>query len=150
MALLLSALIAHVVVARIIPSPWWVPDLSLVGLVLAIVRAPTRWLVFSGVALLCPVVWAIRCALPILISYVVVGWLVYVVATQWDATDLRVQVLLVSLASVLTTMMLLWLDEQWSLALLGSTIVRVAMTTFAFVCARWLLIRWRPHTLGSL
>ena len=136
MSWLAGCLIAHAVLARAVPSPWWVPDLTLVGLLLAVAKAPSRWLLLSVVAGLFTMVWAVRFPKQVFLSYVALGWVVQMLGRQWDATDPRVQVGMVGLASALLTLGGLWLDELWSFPLLGLSMVRVAMTLLAVPCVR--------------
>ena len=141
MWLLLSTLAAHALIARAVPSPWWVPDLTLVGLILAVARAPSRWLLLSAVAGLFTMAWAVRFPKQMFLSYVALGWVVQMLGRAWDATDLRVQLGMVGLASALLSLGGLWLDELWSFPLLGLSMVRVAMTVLAVPCVRHLAER---------
>ena len=125
---LASCMAAHLALANISRSPWWVPDLTLVGLVLSVVRSPTRWLSLSGWAGLITVVWAVRFPGPIFTGYLLVGWASQVVARQWDATDLRIECLLAAAGSFLLMLGMLWLDDAWSPLLLALTGLRAALT----------------------
>ena len=40
MRLLAACWLTHALLAQAIPSPWWVPDVTLVGLVLSVTRSP--------------------------------------------------------------------------------------------------------------
>ena len=144
--MLAMSLVAHVVVAGVVPSPWWTPNLTLVGLVLAIIQTPTRWLTFSGLAGLWMVVWAIRFPVPLLMSYLLLGWVAQLLARHWDTTDLRVQCMMVGVGALLTTLEVLWLDDLWSLPLLGWASVQVIVTVLAVPCARYLRETWPKAT----
>ena len=126
--LLACCVIAHLALASMIPSPWWVPDMTLVGLVLSVVRAPTRWLALSGWAGLITVVWAVRFPGPIFTGYLLIGWTCQMLARQWDATDLRIECLLAAAGSLFLMAGALWLDDLWSPLLLVLTGVRTALT----------------------
>ena len=141
MSWLVACLIAHALLASAISSPWWVPDLTLAGLVLAVARTPSRWFLLSAVAGLFTMGWAVRFPVQVFLSYVALGWMVQALGRQWDATDPRVQVGLVGLASVLLSAAGLWLDELWSLSLLGLSMIRVALTVLAVPCVRHLVGR---------
>ena len=145
MWLLLGALATHALIARAVSSPWWIPDLTLVGLVLAVARTPSRWLLLSAVAGICTMAWAGRFPQQTFLSYIVLGWVVQALGRQWDATDPRVQVGMVGLASALLTLGGLWLDELWLLPLLGLSMVRVALTILAVPCVRHLAERFTPQ-----
>ncbi len=143
MSWLAACLIAHALLASAIASPWWVPDLTVVGLVLTVARTPSRWFLFSVVAGLFTMGWAVRFPRQVFLSYVALGWVVQTLGRQWDATDLRVQVSLVGLASALLTVAGLWLDELWSLPLLGLSMIRIALTVLMVLCVRHLVERQR-------
>ena len=139
MLILLGMLTGHVILAGIVPSPWWVPDLTLIGLVVTISQVPQQWLRLSVITGLFATSFAIRCSGPLLVSYLGLGWMVQRLARRWDVTDLRVQVLVVSVGNVLITLGLLWLDELWSIPLLGLVAVRVMLTGLAVLCVRPLM-----------
>ena len=147
MRLLLSSLLVHVIATSVAPSPWWVPDLTLVGLILAITRRPVHWLMLSGVAGLWTASWAIRFPVPMLLGAVLLGWVVHLLVMQWDLTDLRVQSLIVGAASLLGTLGGLWLEARWSLALLVLVMAHALITGCAVPCIRSLLDRGvRPRS----
>ena len=131
MAILVACLITHALLAALIPSPWWVPDLTLGGLVLAILRRPHHWLGLAVAAGLFAVVWAVRFPRPVFVSYLVLGWTVQALAGYWDATDRWIQWVIASCASAVMTLGFLWLDDLWSLRLLGLAAVHVAITSLA-------------------
>ncbi len=133
---LMSCLIAHQVLAGLVSSPWWVPDLTLAGLILTVARQPARWVLGASLAGVFISAWAIRFSGPIFLSYVFLGWGVQMLAKHWDVTDRRVQNLVGALASLLMTVGLVWLDGVWSLPIVGLAIVQVAMTTLSLVILR--------------
>lgn len=126
--ILLGCAAAHVALAMMSPSPWWVPDLTLVGLVLSVARFPSRWLVFSGAAGLLTMAWAVRSFSPLFAGYLLVGWATRTAGHRWDATDLRIEVWLAGGGSLLLTLGAFWLDDQRSPVLLLLMVVRTALT----------------------
>ena len=128
MALLIGCVVTHALLAHLIASPWWLPDLTLVGLVLAVGRRPAQWLIASLVAALLPVVSAVRFSGQLFSAYLVCGWLVQLVGRRWDAADGRVQGAMVLMATAALTLGAIWLEDLWSLPLLGSAGLRVAAT----------------------
>jgi hypothetical protein len=128
MPLVIICSVAHLALAMVIPSPWWVPDLTLVGLVLAVTRRPSRWWLLSGAAGLLTMVWAVRSTGPIFAGYLLIGWAVRLAGRQWDATDLRIESGLVASASLVLTMGAFWLDDLWSPILLVFMGLRTALT----------------------
>lgn len=125
---LLGCSAAHLALAAASPSPWWVPDLTLVGLVLSVGRAPTRWLPLSIFAGLVTMVWAVRFPGQLFTTYLLIGWASQIVARHWDATDVRIECLHVAAGSLILMVGMVWLDDLWSPRLLVLTALRVALT----------------------
>ena len=141
MLILVGCLVAHGFLADIIPSPWWVPDVTLVGLVLAIERLPRCWLLFSATAGISMMAWAVRFPQPVFLGYLGFGGVVRLLARQVDANDLRIQCLMAGLASVVLSLGALWLDGLWSLPLLGLMSGRALLTAMTVPLVRRLLER---------
>lgn len=136
MRVLIGCLLVHALLAEVIPWPWWVPNLTLVGLILAIGATPRRWLIYSLIAGMVSVVWVVRFPGPTLLGYLAVGWMIQALAKLWDASDARVQSLMVGLAALLFTGAALWLDMLWSLPLAGLLAIHVAITCATLPLAR--------------
>ena len=128
MGLLAACLALHLLAVQIVGSSWWVPHLTLIGLVLAVAQAPARWLRPSLVAGIAMSLWAIRFPGQIVLSYLLAGWLVRWAAGQWDARDARVQLALIAGACAGMTAGTLWLERLWSLPLAGLAVWQVAST----------------------
>ena len=140
MIVLVACLLAHALIAQTVSSPWWVPDLTLVGLVLAVGIRPARWLAASLVAALFSFLWAIRFSGQLFTGSLLCGWLASRVGTRWDATDVRVQALVALLACALMTFGMMWLENLWSLPLLSVALIHVAITGLCVPTVRRLLI----------
>ena len=127
LAVLCAFLILHAV---LVPwsGPWWIPNFTLVGLILAVARSPRWWLPLSGLAGLCMLIWSVRFPRTILLAYLMLGWLIRWLAGRWDVTDARVQSLLAMAACGLLTGGALWLEGFWSWSLLGAAAVQVILT----------------------
>lgn len=139
MATLAGCLLAHAVLAQAPIAAWWVPDLTLVGMVLVIGRAPARWPLWAGMAALWAMLWAIRMPWLVGVSYLGCGWGVRRLCDAWETTDLRLQGLMIGLASLLITIVLLWIDRLWSLPMAAWTVVHVGVTAgtlWLFLLAR--------------
>ncbi len=139
MRILVVSLLIHALWASVGPSSWWVPNVTLVGLIFSVARAPTQWLWLSMVAGLWLMVWAIRFPVPVMMSALLLGWLVSFLAKHWDATDLRVQWVLATTASFLSVLAMLWLDGFWSVSLLGLACGHSLLTGLVVPIARSLL-----------
>jgi len=136
-----GCLTAHVIAAGLLTSPWWVPDLTLIGLVLVVIRAPQRWVIFSIVAGLSTAAWAIRSSSPVFLSYLLIGWMTQRIAKQWNAMDLHVQWLLVGVASTALTFGLIWLDDLWSWPVVGLGLMRTVFTVLSVPIVRSLMAK---------
>ena len=131
MSILIVCLLLHGLAAYLIPSPWWVPNLTLVGWLLALGRGPRHWLLFAVVVGLVAMSWAVRSAAAVGVSCLVCGWVAQRLARRWDMTDWRVHSLAVLIASAAMTAGLLWRDALWSSAILGLAGAHVALTTLS-------------------
>ena len=146
MSLLVAALVSQAVMAQAVDSSWWVPDLLIAGLVLGIVRQPSRWALLSITAGFGAMVWAIRMPSTIAGSVLILGWAVRAAHAQWDLSDRRVQGLLAGIASAAMTGVAVWGDDRWSLPIMGWLVMRATLTG---LIAWWLASRnerrsWQP------
>ena len=141
MTLLVICLVMQALIAQVAPSPWWVPDLTLIGVLVAVVRAPGKWLSVAVVGGLWIMTWTIRFRWPICLGYVALGGVVRLLAAQWDLNDGRILYPLTGISSLLLTLSLLWLDELWSVRLVGLALLRVALTVLALPLVQG-LERW--------
>ena len=138
MGLLLGCGLAHLVAARLAASPWWVPDLTLVGLVLAVWRAPERWILYAVTAGLLMLVWAVRFPAQVFFAYVGCGSLARLAVGQLASPDGRFQVLVTTLLATALMGALLWLETLWSVSLIGLALGRVALTGLSVVVVKHL------------
>jgi len=132
---------AHVLVAYASSLPWWVPDLTLIGLIMIVTQVPSQWLLLSALAGMWMNLWAVRFPGQILLGYVGVGWLVQILSRSWDTTDLRIQCVCVFVSSFLLTLWMVWLDHLWTLAVLGWSVVRIVVTVLAVPLVRRMVVR---------
>ena len=141
MSILAWCLVAHALLARLIASPWWVPDLTLVGLVLGVSLRPRRWLMASVMAGLFMMLGAVRFPVQIFLGYLLCGTIVQFAAQRWDTTDGRIQGCVVIVLSTLMTLGLLGLERLWSWPLLAFAALRVAVTGLSLWFVQQLLRR---------
>jgi hypothetical protein len=130
---------AHAGAMFAVTESWWAPNLTVVGLILAVVRAPGRWLACSIAAALTVMIWTVRFPAVVAGTYVATGWFVRWVATQWDVSDPLVQRVLVAAVSAVMAVSSLWLHGLWSVSLAASALAHVVLTYAAFCTVRWLL-----------
>ena len=136
MALVIGCWLVQQILVGVAPSPWWVPDLTLVGTLQAVVRSPDRWLSYSMTGGLLVMAWAIRIPVALCSTYLLLGWAVCFLCHRWDATDPRVQVLLVGAASLLLSTEALWLEGLWSLPLAALAVGHAGLSSLGALCVR--------------
>jgi len=100
MAIVLIAYALQVFLSQIISDIWWVPNLTLVGLVVGFSRNPARWLSLSSLCGILAMAWAIRSAAWVLLSYWMVGLVLRQVSFRWYVSDLRNQLLFCGIGAV--------------------------------------------------
>ena len=133
---------AHVVCTWFIPSPWLVPDLTLAGLVFVVARSPNRWLPFSAAAGLVTVMWAVRLTWALMLCYILLGLSIRVAARHWDVTDRRVECVLVGSAALVVILGTVWLDDVWSLYIVGLSVSRSLITCLTVPAIRYASASW--------
>jgi hypothetical protein len=121
----------HAALGQIAPSPWWVPNLPLVGLILLIVRVPSRWLPISGLMAVGELMWMTRFAQPLVACYVALGGGVSLIVRQWDVEDPLVFGVVVALASTSFAVLCLWLEGAWSWRVAGLAGMHVLLTVMS-------------------
>lgn len=142
MLMLLGCAMLHVLLADMLPSPWWAPDLTTAGLVLAIAQRPRRWLLMSATVGLLMLLWTIRFPVQVFCGALVLGLATQFAATQWDLADVRVRCWLVGAATLLMSLWLFWLDDAVSVRILGWIVTRASLTALT---VPWLHV---PRTLS--
>ena len=143
MNVLLLSMASHLVATQLLP-PWWVPDLTLIGLVVVIIRTPRRWLTYSALAGLFTMCWVARDPVPIGLAYGVVGWVTQLLMQEWDLGDPRLACGVVAAACAAMTLGLLWLEDLWSAVMIGWFMIRVTVTIGSALLAHRVL----RHLLG--
>jgi hypothetical protein len=136
-----GCLVGHIVAADLLP-PWWVPNLTVIGLVLVVSSSPRRWLLPAALAGLWMAVWDVRHPVLPVASYLVVGWLLQWLARSWNLADRRLQGFMVAAVALLVICGSVWAERLASVAVVGLMAVHVAMTYAAFLLVRQLVGRW--------
>ena len=136
---LLMCMPLHLLLAILMPSPWWVPDLTMAGLVFAIVDTPRQWLIGSIFAAAFTMVWAVRDILPLFAGWLILGGAIRWAIGQWDIEEPHLQAACIVFASLAMSSTALWLADLWSLEGVGWLLVRAVMTLMAVL----LLQGWR-------
>ena len=129
---------AHAGAMFAVSESWWAPNLTMVGLVLAVARAPARWHVCALIAALTAMIWAIRFPAAMAGLYIAAGWCVQWTAGEWDVSDPLVQGTLVAASSAAVALSSLWLHGLWSVSLAAGAAAHVLLTYAAFCVVRWL------------
>ena len=126
-----SSLAAHLVTVQLIPSPWLVPNLTLVGVVAGVAAAPQHWLGLAAVAGLLSMIWAPSQGWFVGAGYIVVGAFARLATKHWDASDPRVSAVLMAVGSGVVTAGWVALLPARPWALVGLAALHVALTTAA-------------------
>lgn len=137
MNVLVGSLLMHVVLAQVVPSPWWVPDVALAGCVLVVSAAPKRWAPLSAVPAVAMMPWLTRATLPLGLGYLMCGAMVRLAATRWDVADARVQLTLVVVASTFMTLGAMALAGLCSLPVVGLAVLHVGLTALCVPLIRY-------------
>ena len=133
---LILGIVGHAILATLIPSAGWVPDLALVGMVLAISLAPARWFVFSIILGGWVILWVVRHRTAFLLGYWLLGWALQFVAKVYDPTHHRIQQLEVAVATFLISIGMLWCDHGWSISSLGGVGIHMVATSVSLYVFR--------------
>ncbi len=128
---LVAFIAAHALLARLLPAPWSVPNLTLIGLMQTGGASPGRWLPLALIAGLSSAMWAARGSGALLVSYLVVGACVRLISGGFDTAEPRVQSLLAAILCVPLTTAWLWLDGHWSWTLAGWSFTHMSLTAVA-------------------
>ena len=139
MRLIFGCAITQYFLALLAPSPWWVPDLVLIGLILGVMAEPSRWLTLSLCAGLFHALTAIRHPGVFFIGDLVIGGLTWIAPTPWDMTPRQLERILVGVSSVALMAVACWLDELWSMALVGLMLWRMGLTLLSVGLVRRLV-----------
>lgn len=134
--MLIVCIIVHNLWSQWSPSAWVVPNLTVIGLIWAVARAPRSWVRVSVLAGLSQMVWAPGWCGRILLSALALGWAVQQLARRWDVQDLRVQASLVATGSLIGALLPLRLEYRWSLMLIGCVLVQALVTVGALMGLR--------------
>ena len=137
--LLLAGAAAQAVLASFAPSPWWVPDLTLLALLVAVADAPPRWLLYGALAGWLSGVWMAQDAWVVVAAHIVLAAVIRIGTQMWDLTDRRIQRLCVGTLSLALWSSLAWLQDAWSLPMAGGLLLRSGLTVLALplVARRW-------------
>ncbi len=141
---LIGCIIAQIVLAGIVPFPWWVPDLALAGLVLTVIRKPGDWLLCATLVGGTMMLWAIRFPLLMLLSYVTAGGLARLMVRRWDLQDVRTLTVLTGGLVLAVQLFWLWIDRAWSWELFGLACGRAGLSALMIP-----LMRWSSGSIGS-
>ena len=131
MKFFLSCLIGHVLLARLIPYPWWIPNLTATGLTLATINAPSRWPIYATTAGLALTIWMPHDRTRLFMTVLVLGWLVKWVAGRWQATDRRVQAITIAALTAAMALGTIKWQATSSWRLLGMALLQTAMTVLS-------------------
>lgn len=128
MIFVLSCLLIHLGLVTAAASTWWIPNVTLLALILAVARHPTRWLGPALLTAFAIVVWAVRDAREVFLAPLAIAGIVRLLVQHWDGHDLRVQILLVTAGVLAWNLTGLWLDGAWERSMLQLLIAQPVLT----------------------
>ena len=134
--ILIGCFALQLLLARVMPSPWWVPDLLAAGLVVAILRVPSWWMIFSAFAACGTVLWSVRHTAPLFMMWILLGGALRLLIDRWDIEALRVQMVAVGVVSLAIMAGSAWMDDVWSLELAGWMALRAILTALVLPMMR--------------
>lgn len=135
MKLFLGCVFLHFVLVQWF-SPWWVPNLTLVGALLGICLQPARWWMYGLAAGWALTFWSTRHPQWLVGCFLVIGALVALGSRQWNLSDGRVQMGAMACAMAFFAAVILWIDHiafwpiafnvliWWSVSVLAVPLVR--------------------------
>ena len=139
MFLIFGCAMTQYLLALLAPSPWWVPDLVLIGLILGVIAEPSRWLTFSLCAGAFHALAAVRHPGVFFIGDLAIGGLTLIAPAPWDMAPRQLEGVLVGVSSVALMAVACWLDELWSMALVGLMLWRMSLTLLSVGLVRRLV-----------
>ena len=138
---ILAGTLAHLVLGRWVESPWMLPDVTLIGIGLAVSRSADSITDLALLAGLLPMVIAGRHSWDVGIGYAGAAALWRWVQSHWDVADWRLS--LGAIAVLELGLSIWWLGRAgaWSAQMWGAVPLRVAATTAGWAIVGWLLHR---------
>ena len=120
--------LGHLAIGRWVASPWLVPDLTLVIIVVTMIRCPGYSLSPALYGGLLVMLFTIHHSVAVGLAYVGAGVLTKLLATQWNVASPFLQQAMVGVAETGLVMVALFLNRAASLTLLGLAGAKVLIT----------------------
>ena len=136
MMVLWGSLAAQWLLSQVLPSPWWVPDVALAGVVVSVAASPKRWVVVGVAAGVAMLPWLTRALVPLGAGYLVCAAAVRELSTTWDASDARLQLGVTAAASLLMTVGAMGLARASMWPVAGPALLHTALTALCVIGLR--------------
>ncbi|MBI3319970.1 MAG: hypothetical protein HYZ89_05235 [Candidatus Omnitrophica bacterium] len=120
--------LSHLAIGRWIASPWWVPDLTLLSIVVTMARYPGQAFLPALYGGLLMMLFTVHHAVAVGLSYVGAGVLTKLLATQGDLATPFLQQVIVGVAEIGLLAVALFLNRTASLELLELSGAKVLVT----------------------
>ena len=135
---ILAGTLAHLVLGRWVASPWMLPDVTLIGIGLAVSRSADSITDLALLAGLLPMVITGRHSWDVGIGYAGAAALWRWVQSHWDVADRRLS--LGAVAVLELGLSIWWLNraDAWSAQMWGAVPLRVASTMAGWAVVGWL------------
>lgn len=141
MSLLIVCLILQVLLSLVVPLTWWLPDLAIAALMIAVIRRPQHWLSFGLVCAIGLVPSVQRHAAVALLSPCFLAGFTAWLSRRWQLNSAGAAAMACGLGSFAVTLVCLLGDHLLGPSTQGLLLIRVLMTAFV----GWLL----PHHAQS-
>ena len=137
----IGAVICHWLLGSVL-SPWWVPDLTLVAVVLVSSGGARRWWLAAGLAGAMTMCWVPQFPLAVLCWYGALAGGIRWMAGVWDVNDARIQLLIVGAGACSWMGLLLWCSGASVPPVFGLAAAHVAVTLLMLPLLRRLMLRF--------
>lgn len=148
MAIWLGCVILHLILAPLAQSPWWVPQLTLLGMLIGILKRPKAWFLLSLLTAWVMNFWTIRLGYSLCFMLLAIGFIEQWILSRWELNDAPPRLLLFTAAVVLADLGMIWLEDSWSWTQLGLCLLHAAVTAVAALfILEWAIPGRKPSSI---
>ncbi len=140
MAIWLFCALLHLFLAQLVSSAWLIPQLTLVGMISAILQRPRAWLLFSLLSAWVMSFWAIRLGYSFSLLFVLLGFIEQWILQRWELNSVSSRLLLVALTGLSMDLLMVWLEDCWSWAQLGLCFYHATITAGTAIPVFWRIL----------
>ncbi len=142
--LILVGTLVHFILGRWVDSPWAMPDLTLLGICLALSQSSDSVMDLVLLAGLLPMLTAGTRAWDVGVGYAGAAALWHWATSRWDVTDRRLSLLGIAVLELGLSIWWLSRADAWSADMWGAVPLRVTITVAGWAVVNW----WSRRTLS--